>query len=87
MCVMARFLAEIPRDWGEIDRPAKENRKLKEKNDRLKREMEEYKKRYPTTVGIKNGKTYFIIEEHPQKEKSTTNLGARQSYEKKKQTL
>ena len=87
MCVMARFLAEIPRDWGEIDRLVEENGKLKEKNERPKREMEEYKKRYPTIVGIKNGKAYFIIEEHPQKEKSTTNPGAHQSYEKKKQTL
>ena len=68
MCVMARFLAETPRDQEEIDRLSEENRKLKEENERLKREIEEYKKRHPTTVGIKNGKAYFIMDEHPRKE-------------------
>ena len=84
---MARFLAETPRDQEEIDRLSEENRKLKEEIERLKKDIEEYKKRHPTTVGIKNGKAYFIMDEHRQKEKSTTNLGAHQSYEKKKQTL
>ena len=27
-------------------------------------------------MGIKNGKAYFIMDEHPQKEKSTRNPGA-----------
>ena len=54
--------------------------KLKEEIERLKREIEEYKKRHPTTVGIKNGKAYFIMDEHPRKEKSTRNPGARPSH-------
>ena len=42
MYSMARFLAETPRDQEEIER--------------LKREIEEYKKRHPSTIDIKNGK-------------------------------
>ncbi len=73
---MPRFLAETLRDQEEIDRLARENRKLREEIERLRREIEEYKKRHPTTVGIKNGKAYFIMDEHPKKEKSNRNLGA-----------
>ena len=65
---MSRFLAETPGDREEIDRLSEEDRKLK-------REIEEYKRLHPTTVGIKNGKAYFIMDEHPQK-KSTRNPGA-----------
>ena len=50
---------------------------MREENERLKREMEEYKRRHPTTVGIKNGEAYLIIDEHPTKENSTRNPGAR----------
>ena len=57
---MARFLAETPRDQEMIDRLVEKNRKLKEEIEGLEKEIEEYKKRHPSTVGIKNGKSYEI---------------------------
>jgi transcription elongation factor Elf1 len=73
---MIALLAETPRDQEEIDRLVEENRKQREEIERLKKEIEEYKKRHPSVVGVKNGKAYFIMEEHSQKEKSTKNPGA-----------
>ena len=78
---MARFLAETPRDQEEIDRLVEKNRKQKEEIERLKKEIDEYLKRHPSVVGVKNGKTYFIMEEHPQKEKSTGNPGVHPGHE------
>ena len=49
MCVMARFLAETPRDQEIIDylidqnkKLADEIRKMREENERLKKDIEEY---------------------------------------------
>ena len=34
--------------------------RLEDENRRLRQELEEYRKRHPSTVGVKNGKTYDI---------------------------
>lgn len=67
---MIKLLAETPRDQEMIDkfRRAYENlEKFVEKQNRRIRELEEefneYKKRHPSTVGVKNSKTYAIKEE------------------------
>ena len=48
MYIMARFLAETPKNQEMIDRLVEKNRKLKEENERLRKEIEEYKKRHPS---------------------------------------
>jgi hypothetical protein len=68
---MARFLAETPRDQEMIDRLVEKNRKLKEEIGRLEKEINEYKKRHPSTVRMQKGKACLITEEHPRKNGST----------------
>ena len=64
---MIKLLAETPRDQEMLDKfqRAYENLKkivdrLEDENRRLRQELEEYKKRHPSNVGVKNGKTYDI---------------------------
>ena len=64
---MIKLLAETPRDQDMLDKfqRAYENLKkivdrLEDENRRLRQELEEYKKRHPSNVGVKNGKTYDI---------------------------
>ena len=45
-------------------------RKLREENARLRKELEEYKKRHPSSIGIKNGKAYDIRPEMDHQESS-----------------
>ena len=56
-----------------IDGPVDQNKKICKENRKLKEEIEEYKKRHPSVVGVKNRKAYFIMDEYPQKEKSIKN--------------
>ncbi len=84
---MIALLAETPRDQEIIDYLVDQNKnlgeeitKMREENERFEREIEEYKKHHPTTVGIKNGKAYFIMDEYPQNEKSNRNPGAQPGY-------
>ena len=64
---MIELLAETPKDQEMLDKfqrayenlrkiVDRQNRKIKELEDQL----EEYKKRHPSNVGVKNGKTYGI---------------------------
>ena len=62
---MIKLLAETPKDQEMLDkfRRAYENLKkivdkLEDENRKLRDELNEYSKRHPTTVGVKNGKTY-----------------------------
>ena len=64
---MIKLLAETPRDQEMIERfqRAYENlRKIVDRqNERIKEleeQLDKYKKRHPSTVGIKNGKPYEI---------------------------
>ena len=64
---MIKLLAETPNDQDMLDKfqRAYENLKkivdrLEDENRRLRQELEEYKKRHPSNVGVKNGKTYDI---------------------------
>ena len=70
---MIKLFAETPRDqemiekfqraYGNLKRIAdKRIRELEEENRKLKEQMDEYRKRHPATVGVKNGKTYEIAE-------------------------
>ncbi|MEM0136787.1 MAG: hypothetical protein QXU18_16420, partial [Thermoplasmatales archaeon] len=61
---MIALFAETPKDREIIDYPVDQTRKLKEEIEHLNKENEEYKKRHPSTVCIKNGKAYVITEEH-----------------------
>ena len=69
---MIRLLAETPRDQEMIEKfqRAYENLKkivdrLQEENRKLREELEEYRKRHPSTVGVKNNQPYAIREESP----------------------
>ncbi|EQD61669.1 transposase-like protein, partial [mine drainage metagenome] len=42
----------------------KENRRLVDENSKQREELEEYRKRHPATVGVKNGKTYDVRPEN-----------------------
>ena len=64
---MILLAAETKRDQEMIDKfqRAYENLKkiadrLEDENRRLRQELEEYRKRHPSNVGVKNGKTYDI---------------------------
>ena len=64
---MILLAADTKRDQEMIDKfqRAYENLKkivdrLEDENRRLRQELDEYRKRHPSTVGIKNGKTYDI---------------------------
>ena len=64
---MIKLLAETPKDQEMLDkfRRAYENLKkivdkLEDENRKLRDELNEYRKRHPATVGVKNGKTYDI---------------------------
>ncbi|MEW5936761.1 MAG: hypothetical protein AB1665_02955 [Candidatus Thermoplasmatota archaeon] len=43
-----------------IEKIEREKREIEEKLERVRKEYEEYKTRPPETVGVKNGKPYFI---------------------------
>ena len=45
-----------------VDKIQDENRTLREENRKLMEELNEYRKRHPANVGVKNGKTYEIAE-------------------------
>ena len=64
---MIKLHADIPRDQEIIEKfqRAYENLrkivdKLEDENRRLRKELEEYRKRHPSIIGIKNGKPYVI---------------------------
>ena len=66
---MITLLAETPRDQEMIEKFQRAYENLKriadERSKRireLENELEEYRKRHPATVGVKNGKTYEIAE-------------------------
>ena len=87
---MDRLLAETPRDQemidklqreyeklkNTVDRLQEENNRITEENRKLREQIDEYGKRHPSTVGIKNGKVYEIREEYLQRGASTRNPGA-----------
>jgi len=67
---MIKLLAETPGDQEMIEKfqRAYENLKrivdrLQDENKKLRDELNEYKKRHPATVGVKNGKTYDIAQQ------------------------
>jgi tetrahydromethanopterin S-methyltransferase subunit G len=62
------FVADTTRDREMLDKfqLAYENLKkiadrLEDENRKLSQELEEYKKRHPSNIGVKNGKTYDIV--------------------------
>jgi hypothetical protein len=64
---MIKLIAETPGDQEMIDKFQRAYNNLKkivdrlqEENERLNKELEEYRKRHPANVGIKNGKPYVI---------------------------
>jgi predicted RNase H-like nuclease (RuvC/YqgF family) len=67
---MIQLLAETPGDQEMIEKfqRAYENLRkivdrLQDENRNLKKELDEYKKRHPSNVGVKNSKPYAIMEE------------------------
>jgi len=58
-----KLFAETPRDQKIIDSLSKALKKKDEKIEKLEKELEEYRKRHPATVGVKNGKSYEIREQ------------------------
>ena len=74
--MMIKLLAETPKDQKMIDKFSRaygnlkkitdnRNRRIEElekENRKLHEELDEYRKRHPSTVGIKNGKPYAIRE-------------------------
>ncbi|MHB1440953.1 MAG: IS66 family transposase [Cuniculiplasma sp.] len=61
---MNKLLAETPRDQIIIDALKKAGKWKDEKIEELEKELEEYRKRHPANVGIKDGKPYVIPEEN-----------------------
>ncbi|MEM0133646.1 MAG: hypothetical protein QXU18_00245 [Thermoplasmatales archaeon] len=66
---MIKLLAETPRDQKIIDALKKAEKwkdrrieYLEKEKRKLQEELEEYRKRHPGTVGVKNGKSYVIME-------------------------
>ena len=64
---MIILVADTARDQEMLDKfqRAYENLKkignrLEDENRKLRQDLEEYKKRHPTNIGVKNGKTYDI---------------------------
>ncbi|SIM83957.1 IS66 family transposase [Cuniculiplasma divulgatum] len=57
---MIKLLAETPGDQDMIDKILRAFDQLRKRLEDKNRELEEYKKRHPATVGVKNGKTYDI---------------------------
>ncbi len=61
---MIKLLAETPRDQEIIDNLQRSldqfKKHMENRIKELREEFEEYKKRHPATVGVKNGKTYDI---------------------------
>ncbi|EQD76530.1 transposase, partial [mine drainage metagenome] len=58
--IMIKLLAETPGDQDMIDKILRAFDQLRKRLEDKNREHEEYKKRHPATVGIKNGKSYEI---------------------------
>ncbi len=54
------FTLENSKEQEIIDWLRKEIKKLREDKERLRREIDEYKNRHPSVVGVKNGKAYEI---------------------------
>ena len=61
---MIKLLAETPRDQKIIDNLQRSldqfKKHMENRIKELREKFEEYKKRHPATVGVKNGKTYDI---------------------------
>lgn len=55
----------------------RQNRRIKE----LEEELDEYRKRYPSSIGIKNGKPYAMMEQKPSESKSVRKPGAQKGHE------
>lgn len=79
---MIQLLAETPRDQEMIEKFQRAFDQLKkhtddrindlvEENKRLRREFDEYRKRHPSSVGIKNGKPYAIAPESASNNETT----------------
>ena len=76
---MIKLLAETPRDQEMIDKFQRAYNNLKkivdrlqEENRKLREELDEYRKRHPANVGVKNGKTYDIRQENASTETEST---------------
>ena len=54
----------------------KDNKKLEDENKKLEEQLDEYRKRHPSTVGVKNGKPYVIMNQEVSKSKSERKPGA-----------
>ena len=57
---MIKLCAETPRDQKIVDALKKAGKWKDKKIEELKKELDEYKKRHPANVGVKNGKPYVI---------------------------
>ena len=83
---MDRLLAETPRDQemidklqreyeklkNTVDRLQEENNRITEENRKLREQIDEYRKRHPSTVGVKNGKAYEIKPENQNNSESNS---------------
>lgn len=89
---MITLLAETPRDREMIEKFQRAYENLRKVVDRqnkkieeLEKELDEYRKRHPATVGVKNGKTYDIkAEKEELSPASTSDDTSRAVTEKKK---
>ena len=73
---MIKLCAETPRDQKIVDALKKAGKWKDKKIEELKKELDEYKKRHPANVGVKNGKPYVITTGENKSHEDVNNIDA-----------